>query len=344
MRSRSHFAVVLAVCFFGPVASWTQTQAANPAGSPGVVKFSAEDWNSLSLAGSPLRAERPLLGEKDDLPLFTRELIRLQWRYSDPIDLYLICPKGVAKPPVILYLYTYPSETDRFRNDHFSIDATRNGFAAVGFVSALTGHRYKDRPMKEWFVSELPEALVKTVHDVQMILNYLATRDDLDTGHVGMFGEGSGGTIAVLAAAVEPRIEFIDLLDPWGDWPDWMANSARVPDQERTNYLKPEFLKKVAPFDPEDWLPRLKLQRIRLQQVLDDPVTPKVAKQRLESAAPKSAQVIDYPGTQEFFRAAMGGRLFDWIKEQIRPVSTAQSPAPDRERSNTSSAVSGRHD
>jgi hypothetical protein len=39
-----------------------------------------------------------------------------------------------------------------------------------GFVSALTGHRYHDRPMKEWFLSELQECLA-VAHDVQLVLN-----------------------------------------------------------------------------------------------------------------------------------------------------------------------------
>ncbi len=78
-----------------------------------------EDWSSLSLAGSELVLQKPTFGEKDDLPGFTRELIRVQWRKADPIDLYIIKPKYVPKPPVVLYLYSYPSETDRFRDNEY---------------------------------------------------------------------------------------------------------------------------------------------------------------------------------------------------------------------------------
>lgn len=70
---------------------------------------------------------------------------------------------------------------------------TREGFAAVGFVSALTGHRYHDRPMREWFISEPQECLAVSAHDVQMVLDYLGTRGDLNTDRVGMVAEGSGG-------------------------------------------------------------------------------------------------------------------------------------------------------
>ena len=302
-----------------------------------------ENWNSLSLADSAFHAETPLLGEKDNLPQFTRELIQVKWRLGDPIDLYVIRPKGVAKPPVVLYLYSYPTETDRFRDDNYCVRITKDGFAAVGFVSALTGHRYHDRPMKEWFVSELQEALVSSVHDVQMILNYLSTRDDLDMSKVGMFGAGSGGTIAILAAAADPRIEAIDLLDPWGDWPEWMAKSDLIPDEERPNYVKPEFLRKVAPLDPLQWLPQLKSQHIRIQHVMDDDVTPKAAKEQIESALPHNAQLVRYENTRQLFSATAGGRLFQWVKEQLRPqpgkavqnVQKSESTLPATERTHS---------
>lgn len=330
----------LLVSVLCPEIAWPQAVRETRAPARASDTADVEDWNSLSLKSGQLRAEPPLLAEKDELPLFTRELIQVKWRFGDPIDLYVIRPKSVAKPPVILYLYTYPSETDRFRNAQFGFDVTRNGFAAVGFVSALTGHRYKNRPMKEWFVSELQEALVTSVHDVQMILNYLETRDDLDTSHIGMFGEGSGGTIAILSAASDPRIKVVDLLDPWGDWPDWMAKSDLIPDEERANYIKPEFLKKVAPLDPLVYLPQLKSQRVRIQQVMDDAVTPKVAKQRIESPAPATAQTLEYDGNPEFFRAVTGGRLFQWMKDQIRPVPAPQSAATNQQRPNASAPAS----
>src|SRR5215469_13804780 len=143
-----------------------------------------EDFTSLQLT-APLKTVPPLLADVAEHPEFTLQLLRVGWRKGDPIDLYVIKPKGIAKPSVILYLYGYPSETDRFTNDEFCRIVTRNGFAAVGFVAALDGHRYHDRPMREWFVSELHEALVTSVHDVQMILNYLSTRGDLDMDRVG---------------------------------------------------------------------------------------------------------------------------------------------------------------
>jgi dipeptidyl aminopeptidase/acylaminoacyl peptidase len=62
------------------------------------------------------------------------ELPQVQWRFGDPLDLYLMKPAGVKKPPVIIYLYGYPTDTDRFKSEEWQRAATKEGFAAVGFV------------------------------------------------------------------------------------------------------------------------------------------------------------------------------------------------------------------
>jgi hypothetical protein len=142
----------------------------------------------------------------NDHSAYTVELLQLQWRFGDPLDLYVMKPKTVARPAVILYLYGFPADTERFQDENFQRAVTKDGLAAVGFVSALTGHRYHDRPMREWFISELQESFAASAHDIQMILNYLQTRGDLDMSRVGMYAQGSGASIAILASAVDPRI------------------------------------------------------------------------------------------------------------------------------------------
>ena len=235
----------------------------SPHADPPDLKGAQEEWTSPALTGSHPIPTKPL-NFFDDYPHYTVETLRIQWRSGDPIDLYVMKPKGVKKPPVILYLYGYPTDTEIFRREEYQQLVTRNGVAAVGFVSALTGHRYHDRSMKQWFLSELQECFATSAHDVQMVLNYLDSRGDLDMGRVGMFTQGSGASIAILAAAVDPRIKVLEALDPWGDWPTWMATSPFVPENERSEYVKPEFLKKVAALEPVEWLPKIQAKKFRL--------------------------------------------------------------------------------
>lgn len=315
--------------------TWAQVQPLRST-SPSVVvqaksiENADEDLSSLPLE-SPLESIPPLLADVAKHDGFTLQLVQVGWRRGDLIDLYIIKPEHVEKPPVILYLYGYPSETDRFTNEEFDRLVTRSRFAAVGFVEALDGHRYHDRPMRQWFVSELPEALVTSVHDVQMVLNYLSTRGDLDMSRVGMFGQGSGGTIAILSAQTDPRIKAIDVLDPWGSWPEWIAESTLIPDDERPDYTTADFLRRIAPLDPVQALPRLNLT-LHLQDALYERQTPAASKKRLELALPKSGTVTRYATTHEFKDALVDGKLLNWIKGQLQ-ATVAEAPgsrAPSR--------------
>jgi hypothetical protein len=305
-----------------------QLPASRPTADPADHRFQAvtEDWTSPALSSSQLMPVAPLGGFIDDShPGYTVQLLQLQWRWGDPLDLYVLKPKGVKNPPVILNLYGYPAGTDAYRNEIFQNAMTKDGFAAVGFVSALTGHRYHDRPMKEWFLSELQESLATSAHDVQMVLNYLAARGDLDMNRVGMFGQGSGASIAILASAVDPRIKVLDVLDPWGDWPIWLAKSPFVPKDERAEYVKPDFLRKAAALDPVEWLPRIQAKKFRLQQLIFETDTPQAAKEKLRAAVPAGTTVVLYKTLPEFKAAFPNSTNLEWIRHQL--LSLLEPPA-----------------
>ena len=332
--SAVYLAGVLAFAQTAPASSQAAASAAqrpSPAGNLSTAAgTSKEDWTALSLDKSGLN----LAGVTEDSigkwekPEYTRELLRVQWRPNDPIDLYVIRPHGVEKPPVILYLYGFPSDTERFRDEGWSKRVTQGGFAAVGFVSALTGQRiHTPRPMRDTFVTQLQESLGTSTHDVQMVLNYLASRGDLDMKSVGMFGQGSGATTAILAAQADSRIVALDLLDPWGDWPDWLRSSPQVPEDVRADYLKPEFLARISQLDPIAYLPHLKLKALRIQQVLDDPDVPASVRDKVAAAVPRPEQVVRYKDTQAHIAAYRASGLTGWLREQLRPSPAEKKTA-----------------
>jgi hypothetical protein len=314
---------LLAVFFLSAV-TFAQLAASPPIADPTASdpRFldTQEDLATPLLTSSHLQPVAPPASFLTDYTTYTVELLQLQWRPGDPLDLYVMKPKGVKNPPVILNLYGYPADTDPYKNEVFQRTLVQGGFAAVGFVSALTGHRYHDRPMKEWFLSELQESLAKSAHDVQMILDYLAARGDLDMNRVGMFGQGSGATIAILASGADPRIKVLDVLDPWNDWPVWMATSPFVPDDERADYVKPEFLKKVAGMDPLVWVPKLPARKFRLQQLAFETDTPPAAKEKLRSAVPAGTEVVVYKTLPEFNAAFPNSSNLQWMKCQLQSL------------------------
>ena len=330
--------LLLEIVFSASTASAQLTPASPPIANLSDNRFTSatEDWTSPSLAHSTLKPSQPLVGYKNEYPGYTVELVQLQWRFGDPLDVYVMKPKGVNNPPVILYLYGYPAGTDRFKDLAYENFVTKDGFAAVGFVSALTGHRYHDRPMREWFISELQEALSASAHDVQMVLNYLELRGDLDMNRVGMFSQGSGASIGILASGVDPRIKVLDTIDPWGDWPTWMALSPFIPEEERPQYVKPDFLQRVEALDPVTWMPRVQAKRFRLQDAIFDVKTPPSAKEKLRAAVPTSGTLVIYRTPEDFNEMLSQKKDLTWVQQQLRALPEADTIKAEASQDNLS--------
>ena len=284
----------------------------------------SEDWSTPSVKTShmlPLKVEGPAVDSTHEG--YVVELWRLTWRPGDPIEVYVIKPLGVTKPPVILNLWGYPNDLDPYKLEAVQKEFIKGGFAAVGFASALTGQRYHDMPMALWFLSQLPESLAATAHDIQLMIDYLEKRGDLDTTRIGMFGNGSGGTIGILASAVDPRIKVLDVLDPWADWPTWMSTSPFPPTDEGLNYVKPEFLKSVSLLEPLAWLPKLQANKFRFQDDLINPETPTPIKDKIRKAAPAGTTLVQYKSKAELMAAFQHSCNLDWLKQQLSALPRA---------------------
>jgi cephalosporin-C deacetylase-like acetyl esterase len=209
----------------------------------------------------------------------------------------------------------------------------KGGFAVAGFTSALTGQRYHDLPMKMWFLSQLPQSVSATAHDVQLMIDYLEKRGDLDTSRIGMFGNGSSGTIGILASAADPRIKVLDVLDPWADWPTWLATSPFPPADERASYLTPEFLKSVSPLEPLGYLPKIQAKKFRIQDDVINPETPAAIKEKISKAAPAGTTFVQYKSRQEMMAAFPHSSNLDWLKQQLSAL-----PAMDKDKAEKASA------
>ena len=291
-------------------------------------KTVVEDWSNLHVGKSQLTPREPVFGMTGGTDDFTRTLMQVQWRPGDPIDLYIVLPKNVKNPPAVIYLYGHDEDTDRFKDDRWCARVTSGGVAAIGFVSALSGQRFHDRPMKQTFVSELQESIGSTVHDVKFILDYLAQRGEVDMSRIGMFGQGSGGTIAILAAVADPRVKVVDALDPWGYWPGWVAKSSVVADDpNKADYQKPAFLRKVAPLDPVKWLPQLKTAKLRVMQPMDAAPVPRICKNQIKLAMPKSAELKRFDTVTEMMSENGGGVLFMWVKDHVKGLPPGNAVA-----------------
>ncbi len=327
--SSSRSLVVSGFTLFGFIlasAALAAGQSSSAAANTPLIPFLAEDsaapqpeqFDVLAVDKAQFLTTSVETGQVAAFSDYTEELLRVEWRQHDPIDVFVVKPNGIAKPPVVIFLYGYGTNPDRFLDQKFCAMLAGKGFAAVGFQTALTGPRYHDRPLKKWFVSELPESMGASVHDVQLMIDYLETRNDLDTSRIGIFGQGSGGAISILAAATDRRIKAIDVMNPWADWPEWLAKSPVVPDEDRADFTSNAFLEKVKPFDPVLWMNHLAGRPLRVQETLFDPAIPDNVRKKMREALPQNGQFASYPDLDSYrVNVLQDGRMLAWMQDQL---------------------------
>jgi hypothetical protein len=75
---------------------------------------------------------------------------------------------------------------------------------------------------------------------------------------------------------------------------------AFIPEEERPQYVKPNFLKRVATPEPVLWLPKIQAMRFRLQDAVFEPNTPATSKAKLRAAVPSKGVVTIYQTANDF--------------------------------------------
>jgi hypothetical protein len=123
----------------------------------------------------------------------------------------------------------------------------------------------------------------------------------------------------------DPRLRAVDVVGPWGDWPDFLAEAKGIPDSERQNYLKPEFLKTLETLEPVHYLPSLDPQRIRIQFTEQELKTKWAA--TVKNAAPQGATLRKYASAEELHNASASGDLFQWLADRLKPAAQSLSSA-----------------
>jgi dipeptidyl aminopeptidase/acylaminoacyl peptidase len=132
-------------------------------------------------------------------------------------------------------------------------------------------------------------------YDVSAAIDYLESRGDLGTDRVGIIGESMGGTIAVMAAAADPRINLLIADSPFLDLPTIIS------DQAKALYGLPKFplvhsalflAGMRAHFTPAEVSPFAEIEKVKVPTLIvqcdeDDVVNPEYAKMIFDRSGAK---------------------------------------------------------
>jgi dienelactone hydrolase len=178
----------------------------------------------------PLRAETV---ESRQLPDYRQEKVVFQSRPDLSVFAYFLVPKSGSVLPAVICLPGHgrgcdpvagidengnPDTTDKEYQHSFGAQAARQGFAALVIEQLGFGCRRDPGARKKGASTSScqPAAgaallLGQTMAawrswDVMRAIDYLVTRPEVDAGRIACMGISGGGTVALYAAALEPRI------------------------------------------------------------------------------------------------------------------------------------------
>jgi dienelactone hydrolase len=109
-----------------------------------------------------------------------------------------------------------PVEGDR----DFALGCLERGVAALCIEQRSLGERAETKQQRKFFHNGCHDAAMRAlmlgrtllgerVFDVSRALAYLATRPEIDPTRIGVMGNSGGGTVALYAAAVLPKLAFV---------------------------------------------------------------------------------------------------------------------------------------
>lgn len=127
--------------------------------------------------------------------------------------MFLTAASANSRRPAVIFLHGTGSRKEEFLATMRTF--VDRGFAAVAIDARHHGARivrgsgnqqYYDAMLETFRTGRGRPYLYDTVWDVMRLVDYLATRADVDATRIGLMGISKGGTEAYLAAAVDPRI------------------------------------------------------------------------------------------------------------------------------------------
>ena len=175
--------------------------------------------------------------------------------------------------------------------------AAANGYAALAIDEYGQGERPKDQIGTQ--AEQLARGVRQTAVDVRRGLDYLGTRQDINSQKIGLVGVSLGAIIGTVTAGVEPRLKATALISGGGDWglilKSLSARHATVGGRSTAGFQKSDWEKLsvyLAPEDPLTFAPHIAPRALLLLHGRkDDTIVPQAAQELYDAARqPKEIQ------------------------------------------------------
>jgi dienelactone hydrolase len=244
-------------------------------------------------------AKAPLsvkMGKTDDFPTFTRTPFYYHGFRDQRVPGLMAMPKDLKGPrPCVIFLHGIGDDKDFMKDNHLDEPFLEAGFAFVTFDQLMRGERQVKGGWTE--AKAFYRRAAHTVNDTRRMVDYLATRPDIDTARIYLCGASYGAITGAIATAFEPRIRAAVLTYGGGN----LTKMLTAPEirAEIGGWLRPAqalawYFGGVT--DPLRYVGRIAPRPVLLQNGKADTVILPVCAKALQDAARDPKKILWYDG------------------------------------------------
>lgn len=229
----------------------------------------------------------------------------------------LTIPESVTeKPPVLLLLHGMGGRKEELQA--VAAMASLAGYATVAIDAPLHGERKVDgKAIIDPDPRLTRQHWINAIIDWRRTIDYLQTRNDIDSKRLVILGTSMGGMMGSLLAGAEERVSAAAILIAGGDWMALLKGSShksvaifRDKTDEEVSMLVERYM---ADIDPVKWISKVSPRPVLFINGTSDDIIPKASAEALINAAKEPKEVYwDAVGhTVSPIRLAT---ILDWIK------------------------------
>jgi len=235
---------------------------------------------------------------------------------GERVPALLMRPTGAERPPCALFLHGLGGDKDQAKL--VAALLAPYGIAVLAIDARLHGDRAPDEGLDEaalagdFFATGGP--LVRTVIDNRRAIDYIATRDDVDTERIVVVGASMGAILGSVLSAVDKRVDAAALIVGGGDWATLLATSehplaVRLREAGGDGAL-------LARIDPVNFVGHVSPRPVLMVNGTTDAIMPTACAEALHAAAGEPKEIIWYEGGHVGMPPQTLMAIGAWIVEQ----------------------------
>jgi cephalosporin-C deacetylase-like acetyl esterase len=243
---------------------------------------------------------------------------------GERVPCLLSIPKGDDKPfPCILFLHGYGGKKENMISlAEVAADAR---YAVVAIDVQYHGERRK--PGVELYSSNMTrsrDGFIQTVIDARRTLDYLSTRDDIDSTKFALVGGSMGALIGAILGGVEPRLKACVLVVGGGNMTLMIQKSQHPSIPSIREYIKAQNISYhiiqeiMDPVDPINFIDKISPRPILMHNGRFDDIVPAESGLLLFEKAKEPKEIFWYDSGHNVPLDLVATRTLDWLELNLR--------------------------